>query len=170
MDIALQGKYSKGELRQALTMGFGRWFKILGTGTLVLAALFLVVVLLIAFPLGASGMIGMLSNTLPCLLGLCLFGGMMLASPLLSARKMAKSPLFERPVTGSVTDEAVEISSDLTTTRVEWQAFVNYRMAGEVVLLYQSRAAFSILPRGLFASDDDWQRFRQHVRDTLPEK
>jgi hypothetical protein len=73
-------------------------------------------------------------------------------------------------VTGVATDEALELRSEHSEGRTKWAAFVQYRMSDEVVLLYQNQAADNIIPRGYFGSDEDWQRFREHVRATVPEK
>ena len=54
--------------------------------------------------------------------------------------------------------------------RERWDAFVQYKMSDDVVLLYQTNAAFNMVPRSLFANDEDWQRFRQHVQATVPKE
>jgi hypothetical protein len=43
-------------------------------------------------------------------------------------------------------------------------------MSDEIVLLYQNNAAAMMVPRGLFASDESWQQFRQYVQAAVPDK
>jgi hypothetical protein len=78
--------------------------------------------------------------------------------------------LVQGTFSGVVTDEALELRSDLSESKTRWGTFVQYKMSDHVVLLYQNQAAASIVPKSFFANDEDWQQFRQFVRDTLPDK
>ena len=73
-------------------------------------------------------------------------------------------------ITGSASDEVLEIHSDASESRTRWDAFVQYRMSDEVVLLYCSNSAASIIPGSFFASDEDWHDFGKLVQTIVPTK
>ena len=169
MDIPLHGRYSDEDIEQALALMRGRAFQVLGIVVVV-------VVILASVPYfvpilsGEADAVTVLSVVVPPVIVLGAFAFLIRSMPRRQARRLRQAPLFRGPVSGRVTDEVLELESEQSAGRTKWSAFVQYKMTDQIVLLYQSNAAAMIVPRGFFSSDDDWQRFRQHVQATVPEK
>jgi hypothetical protein len=169
MDIPLHGRYSDEDIEQALALMRGRAFQVLGI--LVVVAVIVASVPYVA-PLlsGEADAVTVLSVVVPPLVVLGAFAFLVRIMPRRQARRLRQAPLFRGPVSGRATDEALELESEQSAGRTKWSAFVQYKMSDQIVVLYQNKAAAMIVPRGFFASDDDWQRFRQHVQATVPDK
>jgi hypothetical protein len=169
MEIQLRGQYTQQDLRHALSLNYGHMLKIIG---IVLGAIALLPLLIFAFTaislsLEPSAFLGSIP---PYLVWPALLIGFTFASPLIQARRMAKSPGCQGILTGVADDQVLALQNDLVASRVQWSAFIRYKMSDGVVLLYQTDAAMSIVPKSFFESDADWQRFRQHIQATVPEK
>ena len=67
-------------------------------------------------------------------------------------------------VSGSADAEGVVVDYPSARGEVEWTALYGYKMDQERVLLYQSRLLFNVVERRFFAGEDDWQSFRELVR------
>jgi len=80
------------------------------------------------------------------------------------------SPLCQGTFRGLATDETLALGNAAYESVVRWDAYVRYTTSDAVVLLYQNNAAFNMVPRSFFATDQDWQRFRRHVQDTVPKE
>jgi hypothetical protein len=79
-----------------------------------------------------------------------------------------RSPLYQGPVAVVVNDEELLLSGGQSESRICWDDCVGYKMSEDLVLLYIDSGAFTTVPRAFFPSEDDWQRFRDHVQRALP--
>jgi hypothetical protein len=169
VEIQLQGAYTQQDFERAIKLSSGR--------TLLLTTLFFVGVLFlssllfgIAFLAVRADLRTVLEAMLPQLLLIVFVVGFMLATPRIQARRQSRSPIHQGAVTGAADDESLALESERSTARVRWTAFAQYKMSDEVIVLYQHAAAMTIIPRGLLASDEDWQRFCEHVQMIVPAK
>jgi hypothetical protein len=169
MEIPLHGHYSDEDIQHALALMRGRAFRVLGiivVAVVILASVPYVIPILS----GQADMVGILSIVIPPLIVLGAFAFLVRSMPRRQARRLRQAPLFRGPISGRVTDEALELASERAAGKTKWSAFVQYKMTDQIVLLYQSNAAAMIVPRGFFGSDDDWQQFRRHVRSVVPDR
>jgi branched-subunit amino acid ABC-type transport system permease component len=166
MQIPIQGQYAEQDVRRAISLGYGRGFRVARIIFVAIAA----VVVLATLVLAVSGTEGALTPLIYSLPGLLVLAFLPWALQLILARQVANSPLCKETVTGVATDEFLQIRNNLSESRVRWDAFVSYKMSDDVILLYQHNAAFCLVPRRLLASDKDWGSLRQHVRANVPEK
>ncbi len=166
VQIPIQGNYAEQDVRRAISLGYGRGFRVARIIFIAIAAVFVLAALAVA----VSGIEGSLTPMIYSLLFLLVLAFLPWALQWISARQVASSPLYREAVTGVATDEFLEMRNSLSESRVRWDAFVSYKMSDDVMLLYQHNAAFYLVPRSLLASDKDWESLRQHVRANVPEK
>jgi hypothetical protein len=169
MEIPLHGEYTDQDIRHGLALMRGRAYQIAGIGVGIVLA-FALLPTIMSMLSGKADALAVLSNALPAVLVAAFLGFLMWQVPRSQARKLRQAPLLQGTVSGAATNEALEIRSEPSESKTKWSAFVQHRMSDEMVLLFQNQAAANMVPRGLFASDQDWQQFRQHVQATVPEK
>ena len=169
MEIPLRGEFTEQDIRRGLALMRGRAFQVAGIGIGILVPLCAVGSLLTA-PEGWVDANFVLTSLLPALIVPAFFGIVMWWTVRRQVRQVQEAPLFQGTITGLATDEAIELQSAESASRIKWSAFVQYRMTDDVVLLYQNKAAATIVPRSLFPDDQAWQQFRQHVQATVPPK
>jgi len=169
MELRLYGQYTEQDIQRGLALVRGRAPQIagIGIGFVMILGLLPAVISVLS---GQAEAISLLASLVPTALVLGVFGIIWWKVPRDRARKLQKAPMFQGTVTGLATDEALELRSEQAEDRTKWAAFDRYRMSDEIVLLYQNNAASNFVPRGLFASDKDWQQFQQLVQATVPEK
>jgi uncharacterized protein with PQ loop repeat len=169
MEIQLHGQYTEQDIRRGLALMRGRASQILGIGVGIVVTLGMLPTV-ISILSGKAEAIAVLSTIFPALIVLAFFGIIVWKVPRSQARQLREAPLFQGTITGLATDQALELRSEQSEGRTKWGAFVQYKMSDEIVLLYQNNAAAMMVPRGLFASDESWQQFRQYVQAAVPEK
>lgn len=177
MEIVLDGELSEQDVKQALTLGYPPWFRILRMGLTLAFVVPLVYNLYVSCQILVSAEVqwtpaNLLITILPAIF-LSLFVAAFLyviwLLPRRQARRFLRTPLGRGRLRGLATDERLALGSEAAGSTTRWDAYVQYRMSEGVVLLYQNDAAANMVPRSLFASEEDWQRFRQHVQDTVPQ-
>jgi hypothetical protein len=169
VEIPLHGEYTERDIKRGLALMRGLQFKIMGIfmGFIAAGALFSTIVTITSEEMEPLAILGSL---LPVAVVLAIFGGIFWLVPYLQFRTVKKAPLFQGTMTGAVTDEALELRSEQAEGKTKWGAFVQYKMSDEIVLLYQNKAAATMVPRSLFAGDEDWQKFQQLIQATVPGK
>ena len=169
MEIPLHGQFTEQDLRRSLALMRGRQFTVMWIflGLVVVCPL---VSAIIKIPAGKMEPMAILVSVLPILFVLILFASFFWMTYRSQPRKLLESPLLRGAISGVVTDEALELRSEQSEAKTKWGAFVQYKMSDHVVLLYQNKAAASIVPRSFFASDEDWQQFQQFIQATVPAK
>jgi len=165
----LQGEYNQEDIHRAATLALGSGLRTVGivSGAGVLMLLLLTVVVAVAL---GQDLITFLRLWLPAILFFVFVSGYSLALPRIQSRRLAKSPLLRGPMRGAATEEGLLLHSDLGESAVQWDAFVRFKMSDDVILLYRTQSAFTIVPRSLCQSDSDWQRLRQQIQARVPEK
>ena len=169
MEIKFSGRYTERDFQKGMALMQWRGSKAIGIIATVLLLLQLLMVIFSA--LFTQGQIlTLVAGTIWLFLMLFFLAGFFWWLPMFRARQLMKAPLFRGSITGSASDEALEIHSDVSEGRTRWDAFVQYRMSDEVILLYQNNSAASIIPRSFFASDEDWHDFGKLVQTIVPKK
>ena len=64
-------------------------------------------------------------------------------------------------------DDTLVLRSGGAEATLRWDTLVGYKMSDDIVLLYENKTAAQLVSRSLFASDEDWQHFRDYVRATV---
>ena len=175
MMIPLGGEFTEQDLKDAISLGLPAWFKLVG---IVLTLAFAVPTLYLLYSpiqLVVSGRVSLepvllLATFLPLLLALPMLAGVVYLFwiyPTRQVRRFAESPLCRGPVTGVVMDDTLVLRSGGAEATLRWDTLVGYKMSDDIVLLYENKTAAQLVSRSLFASDEDWQRFRDHVRATV---
>jgi hypothetical protein len=99
---------------------------------------------------------------LPLFLLLC--GVLILAAPWLAARKaLASGKILGAPLSGSADESRIVLESEYGRSELPWSAFHRAKVMPDLVLLFTSAQQFHIVARTFFASDEEWQRFRELV-------
>jgi hypothetical protein len=70
--------------------------------------------------------------------------------------------------TGRADEETFELKTDLGLARYPWKVFYKSLLTSSEVLLYQAPQQAVLVPRELFASDDDWRRFAELIESHGP--
>jgi hypothetical protein len=170
MEIQLHGEYTEQDLRRGLALvGMSVWHY-LGFGIFLVLVIGVLPTIISDRSSGEAEANYLLRIWLPFVFALPLFGLFLWWTPRRQARQAKKDPWFQGTISGVATDEALELRGEQSEGKTKWEAFVQYKMSGEVVVLCQNNAAVSIVPRSLFANDEDWQQFRQFVQATVPAK
>jgi hypothetical protein len=169
MKIQLHGEYSEQDLRRAWALMSTPAWKILGLGVCLVLVIGLAPTIISNLS-GEAEAISPLRIGLLIAFALLLFGLALWWTPRKEARRVKKNPWFQGTISGVATDEALELRSEQSEGKTKWEAFVQYRMSDEVVVFFQNDAAVNIIPRSLFANDEDWQQFRQFVQARVPAK
>lgn len=95
---------------------------------------------------------------------LLLFGVLILASPWLTARRaLASGKMIGAPLSGSADESRIVIESEYGRSELPWSAFHRVKVMPDMVLLFASAQQFYVIARTFFASEDEWQRFRELV-------
>ena len=178
MKIELNGGFTEQDVRRALALGYPRSYRVIRIVLplfLALPALFSLyspIQLLVSGDMPLEPML-LFVTFLPAIVSLLILGVfvyLLWLQPLRQARRIQSSPLCQGTFRGVATDEILALHNEAAESAVRWDAYVQYKMSDDVVLLYQNNAAFSMVPRSFFASEEDWQRFRQHVQATVPKE
>ena len=164
MDIEFQGQYDRRLLQRAVALGTTpstprlilRWLLV----ALAVAGLIFIVVYV-----ATSGEFNWLR------VGRLLVGYALLAyfalqpffAPRRAAAQLWKRVEQNRTCTGRITSAGITFAGEYVTREIPWDRFMRVRKSGDLVVLMTADRTLTIFPRSFFASDADWQRFRQLV-------
>lgn len=73
-------------------------------------------------------------------------------------RLYRRQPSLHEPFEGQLDEEGLTCRSPFVQGSLPWRMVVRARIDEGMILLYQGPRLFNLLPRRLFASDDDWRR------------
>lgn len=163
MNIPIQGQYTTDDFKKAMSvhLAMPRHLAIL-----IIIVLFLLVQ--ISFYKADNFTAGFIAS-IPFLLMATLFAYPLLL-PRLQEENIKKNPLILHPISGRVGDDAIRWTTGDGETVLAWESVTNYQLVADLALLYQDPGGFIPFPRHLFAGDADWEQFRQHLQQTIPEK
>lgn len=85
----------------------------------------------------------------------------------LGQRQWKSSPLLRTEMRGWAHEQALHVENELVTSTLDWRVYAGFQATDAMVMLYQSSQAYNLFTRGLFASDEDWQGFRQLVETKI---
>jgi hypothetical protein len=176
--IPLKGELAEKDLRLAAVIGLPFWFQAIRVGITLAVGVPIVYVLITSIQLFTSGEVPL--EPLPLLVT---FGPFVLyffilgvvayifwLLPMRQAGRAKDTPAGRGPFEGVVTDSSFTLRNAAFESTMQWDEFVGYKMAGDLVLLRKKDSVYSLVTRSLFANDEDWERFRQHVRATVSRK
>lgn len=160
MEVTFQGTYGRDELATGLKMMGGRRRK------LVLAVLagYALLMVFLALADRVSGTGSGVGVAVPIMVVMVLAVVMLIVMPRLQAARLARGPLYQSQQTGRADEEGIEVESPLVHSRTKWEAYTHHRVSETGVVLFQSQATATIIPRSFFADEADWSLFRELVR------
>lgn len=163
MEIVFAGAVSLQDFRRAQALdGRMRWFSML--------LLVLLVVMLLSqgyFLLMDGFSLSLLTTFLPVQV-LILSFWVMWHLQITSAWKRGQA-MFAA-ISGKVSPDSVQYNTALSQSQSGWQLFQKYKIAPDMVLLYQTSGAFNVFPRHFFKTEADWTAFAQLVQQQIVKK
>ena len=163
MNIPIQGQYTTEDFKKAMAVHLAMPRNL---AILVIIVLFLLVQ--ISFYKADDFTSGFISS-IPFLLMATLFSYPLLL-PRLQADSIQSNPLIQHPITGHVTEHAIEWTAGDGETVLAWETVPHYQLVPDLVLLYQDSGSFIPFPSHIFANETDWGQFNQHIQQNIPEK
>jgi hypothetical protein len=129
------------------------------------------VILLVLMSVGALAVdLALFQRVLPLVLLLLFFTFFQWWLPRLQAGATWRSyKALQAPVSGVVTPEGMQYNGADFKSELAWPVFIKYKRTDDMVLLYQGSNAFNIVPKSLFANDDQWAAFVQIVEQRVPQ-
>jgi hypothetical protein len=76
--------------------------------------------------------------------------------------------LYEESISGYIDENCIESRTSRIETKLLWSAFMKYRRVGNLILLYQRKNLYNIIPRSFFATEDDWNVFLSFLDSRFP--
>lgn len=81
-----------------------------------------------------------------------------------------KSQAAFSAISGTITEDAVAYNTAQSESKSSWGLFQKYKIAPDMVLLYQTTNAFNVFPRHFFRSEADWKAFVELVRQKIAQR
>ncbi len=75
----------------------------------------------------------------------------------------ARNPLIRQPLSGTIAEDRIVVSTPNATTQFKWASFQRVKSGKGIVLLYVDKTHFNCFPRHNFRTEADWQAFNQLV-------
>jgi hypothetical protein len=89
--------------------------------------------------------------------------------PLLAAASYNnQNNVFRRPIQGVLDENNFNVTTYISTVSINWNGYIGYRHKNDMILLYQTKNCFNILPKTLFHSDEDWNAFLEFLKSRFP--
>jgi hypothetical protein len=178
MMIPLEGEFTEQEFKEAISLlSLPGWFQLVRIAITLAFAVPTLYILFTSIQVVASGRVPMepvplFGMFLPVLIALPITAGVVYLFWIypwrLARRRITEVPLCRGTITGVAMEETLLLRSGVSEATVRWDALVGYKMSDGVVALYEDKTTAQLVSRSLFASDEDWRRFRDHVRATVP--
>lgn len=163
MEIVFAGAVSLQDFRRAQALdGRSRWF------SLTMIGLVVVIVLSQSFFFLSDGFsLSLLTTFLPLLLMAVFF----LVFMRFQIRKAwEQNQAIYAAISGTISKDSVQYNTAHSQSQSSWELFQKYKIAPDMVLLYQATAAFNVFPRHFFRTDADWTAFTQLVQQHISKK
>ena len=81
-----------------------------------------------------------------------------------------KNQAIYSAISGVITENSLEYNTGQSESKLRWDLFQKYKIAPDMILLYQTTHAFNVFPRHFFASDADWSAFTSLVQQKIANK
>src|SRR5205085_8951380 len=75
--------------------------------------------------------------------------------------------VMRSPLRGTADENGLALVSEYADTKTPWSIYTQATASPRMVLLYQSTSQALFIPRGFFASEDDWNRFVALVQENV---
>lgn len=163
MEVTFAGAVSLQDFRRAQSLdGRHRWFSLT-----VLGLIALMLLSQLYFLLSDGFSLTTVTTSLP-LLVLLVFFWVFLRYQIDNAWK--KSQALFAAISGKITADRVQYNTAKSESQIGWDLFQKYKIAPDMVLLYQTSSAFNVFPRHFFKTEADWAAFTQLVQQQLAKK
>lgn len=70
---------------------------------------------------------------------------------------------LQDPVTGTLGEDGIVLRGNQWRWKQGWGGITRYVMTRDMLLLYEKKGAFRMIPRAYLASEQDWQALRQLI-------
>jgi hypothetical protein len=104
---------------------------------------------------------------MPLVIGALVFW---LALRFIVQRSWKQSQTTFAAISGTISDDAVAYNTAQSQSRSAWDLFQRYKIAPDMVLLYQTTNAFNVFPRHFFSTEADWAAFVQLVQQKIAKR
>lgn len=81
-------------------------------------------------------------------------------APLTAGYAYASNKSLQGVVTGAITETSIRLRTSEARSELKWTLFTRMKESQDIVLLYQNNYNYHYFPKKFFASDADWQSFR----------
>lgn len=82
-------------------------------------------------------------------------------APLTAGYAYSQNKALQDLVVGTITETSIRLQTSEARSEIKWTLFNKLKESQEIVLLYQNSNSYLYFPRKFFASDADWQAFRE---------
>ena len=152
MAITYQGKITPSDVRKAIFRNYSR-FRFWISAVLIGLAVVWMVYSVIKFPYSEGETFFWAA--------LILIASMDVWLPFLYARRTnQKGSFYRSPLQGSADENGITVENGERKIEYVWSAFTRYKIFNEMVLLYRGKKGMNIFTLDLFASEEDWQNFK----------
>jgi hypothetical protein len=152
MAITYQGKITPADVRKAIFRNYAK-FRFWISAVLIGLAVLWMVYSVIKFPYSEGETFFWAA--------LILITSMDLWLPFLYARRTnQKGSFYRSPIQGSADENGITVENGERKIEYVWSAFTRYKIFNEMVLLYRGKKGMNIFTLDLFASEQDWQNFK----------
>jgi len=134
-------------------------------GTIWLMLVFSIVYLLVQSP---SKLSGIFPGALPGFAVFVVFSTMPWWIPYLQSTSYnQKGNIYRNNVYGVIDDHGITVNSVEIKTNFQWSVYSNYKIAKDIVLLYQGKNSFNIFKQSMFSDYDEWEKFLALVEEKV---
>ena len=88
--------------------------------------------------------------------------------PFLYAQRTNRAgSIYRYPIRGTADENGITVENGEVKADFVWSAFTRYKIFDEMLLLYRGQRGMNIFTLGLFASQPDWQNFKELVQTRI---
>ena len=66
-----------------------------------------------------------------------------------------------------IDDHGITVNSAEIKTNFQWSVYSNYKIARNLVLLYQGKNCFNLFKPSMFSDQDEWEKFLTLVEEKV---
>ena len=166
MQIQYAGKitkddFLKGILLNRVHLKGQKWV----IGMVWLMLVFSIVYLLVQNP---SKLSGIFPSLLLGFVGFAVFSTFPWWIPYLQASSYnQKGNIYRNNIYGVVDDHGITVNSAELKTNFQWSVYSNYKIAKDLVLLYQGKNCFNMFKQSMFSDQGEWEKFLALVEEKV---
>ena len=159
MAITYQGKITPSDVRKAIFRNYSK-VRFGLSAVLIGLAVVWIVFSIIKFPTTESDVLFWAV--------VLIITSMDLWLPFLYARRTDRAgSIYRLPIRGAADENGITVENDEIKIEYAWSGFIRYKTFDKMVLLYRSKSGMIILTLDLFASQPEWQNFKDLVKTKI---